>query len=222
MKYNHITTTFAPHQLLRVSPCPGVFCLAWLEKMQLPSSHRTNGLVQFGFGIAGIVLHQLYPITEICTSLNNHGLPQKSADLSLWMLVFSVSAIAIGLFNLSMAVSISLWRNSLFKMFVKLCELFYLVWIIIGNVWIFWFTPITTFGTSNSTSSNTTTPPLNTTTSNSTATTNDLNCALLEGHAFAFMIAFWIVSCVVVCLLGDNAEEERDHLILSGEISYRN
>ena len=122
--------------------------------------------------------------------------------------MFSVSAIAIGLFNLSMAVSISLWRNSLFKMFVKLCELFYLVWIIIGNVWIFWFTPITTFGTSNSTSSNTTTPPLNTTTSNSTATTNDLNCALLEGHAFAFMIAFWIVSCVVVCLLGDNAEED--------------
>jgi hypothetical protein len=36
------------------------------------------------------------------------------------------------------------------------------------------------------------------------------------------MIAFWIVSCVVVCLLGDNAEEERDKLILSGEISYRN
>ena len=205
-------------------PCLALACFVWLglKKMQLPSSHRTNGLVQLAFGIAGIVLHQLNPITEVCTSLDNHGLPQKGADLSLWMLVFSVSAIAIGLFNLSVAVSVSLWRNSLFKIFLKLCELFYLVWIIIGNVWIYWFTPSTTFGTSNSTSSNTTTPPQNTTTSNSTTTTNDLNCASLEGHAFAFMIAFWIVSCVVVCLLGDNAEEERDKLILSGEISYRN
>jgi hypothetical protein len=119
----------------------------------------------------------------------------------MWLVVAGVTIAVIGLFLLKVAqeapakklalenakrLATQSGKEESSPMCLGRISCFWIVWLIIGSVWIFSFTPETTFqaaGGGNATDAHST------------------ECAFLASFSFIFIICLWTVPCVLNCVV---------------------
>jgi uncharacterized membrane protein len=152
-------------------------------------------LIPIGVGVASIIVSVSNPTEVPCQSKDNQQLAANTANLNMWLLVFGITLIVMGLLTMfdnrpsnqqQKMLAIAAGQQPKQNPILGLIGCFYCVWFIIGNVWFFWFTPETVFATRAG--------------GNSTALDSQaINCATLENFGFILLICMWTVPFAIAC-----------------------